>query len=123
MSISRKIIGDLENGPILNSIILITKKVIYDSFKKDKIPSIFQIKSEVKNHYYLEKFTHRNNGKIQLFEKKGTFWHKHMRMLEFIFIYIPKAYLNNIYYNILYICCTIKVLLTQLLQKLHMYNC
>ena len=82
MSISRKIIGDLENGPILNSIILITKKVIYDSFKKDKIPSIFQIKSEVKNHYgltevlgrhyYLEKYTHRNNGKIQLFEKK---WH------------------------------------------------
>ena len=72
LSIYKKIIGDLENGPILNSIILITKKVIYDSFKKDKIPSIFQIKSEVKNHYYLEKYTYRNNGKIQLFEKK---WH------------------------------------------------
>ena len=32
---SRIIIGDLENGPILNSIILLTKKVIYDSFKKE----------------------------------------------------------------------------------------
>ena len=70
LSISRIIIGDLENGPILSSIILITKKVIYDSFKKEKIPSIFQIKSEVKNHYYLEKYKDRNNGKIQLFEKK-----------------------------------------------------
>ena len=50
LSISRKIIGDLENGPILSSIILIAKKVIYDSSKKGKIPSIFQIKSEVKNH-------------------------------------------------------------------------
>ena len=70
LSVSRKIIGDLENGPILSSIILITKKVIYDSFKKEKIPSIFQIKSEVKN--YLEKYMHRNNGKIQLFEKNGT---------------------------------------------------
>ena len=59
LSVSRKIIGDLENGPILNSIILITKKVIYDSFKKEKIPSIFQIKSEVKNHNYLEKYMHR----------------------------------------------------------------
>ena len=72
LSIFKKIIGDLENGPMLNSIILITKKVIYDSFKKDKIPSIFQIKSEVKNHYYLEKYIYRNNGKIQLFEKN---WH------------------------------------------------
>ena len=42
LSIFKNIIGDLENGPILNSIILITKKVIYDSFKKDRIPSIFK---------------------------------------------------------------------------------
>ena len=72
LSISRKILGDLENGPILSSIIPIAKKVIYDSFRKGKMPSIFQIKSEVKNHYYLEKYMYRNNGKIQIFEKK---WH------------------------------------------------
>ena len=36
LSDSRNVLGDLENGPIVNSIILITKKVIYDSFKKEK---------------------------------------------------------------------------------------
>ena len=73
LSDSRKIVGDLDNGPILNSIILITKKVIYDSFRKERIPSIFQIKSEVKKHYFLEKYMHRSNDKNQLFEKECHF--------------------------------------------------
>ena len=41
---SRKILGDLENGPIINSIILFTKNVIYDSFKKEKKPAFIHIK-------------------------------------------------------------------------------
>ena len=39
LSDSRKILGDLDNGPIVNAIILLTKKVIYDSFKKEKKPA------------------------------------------------------------------------------------
>ena len=45
----RKILGDLENGPIINSIILLREKVIYDSFKKERLPSIAHIKNEVKH--------------------------------------------------------------------------
>ena len=41
LSDSKKILGDLENGPIVNSIILLTKKVIYDSFKKEKNLHLF----------------------------------------------------------------------------------
>ena len=44
---SRKILGDLDSGPIINSIILLSKKVIYE-----KHPSLAHIKNEVKNLYY-----------------------------------------------------------------------
>ena len=72
LSDSRKILGDLENGPIVNSIILLTKKVIYDSFKKEKKPAFIHIKNEVKNHYYLEKYMQYTNRKKYQFDKK---WH------------------------------------------------
>ena len=49
------ILGDLEHGPIITTIILFTKKVVYDSFKKERLPSLAHIQNEVKNYHYLEK--------------------------------------------------------------------
>ena len=54
LSDTRKIVGDLENALTINSIILLTKNVIYKSMKKDKTQC--QVKYEVKNCYYLEKY-------------------------------------------------------------------
>ena len=51
---TKKILGDIDNGNITTTIILLTKKVIYNSFKKDKLPSIHHIKNETKKFYYLE---------------------------------------------------------------------
>ena len=69
---SREILGDLENSPIINSFILLTKKVIYDSLKKGKKPSLVHIKNEVKNPHYLEKYNHYISRRRQLLEKNGT---------------------------------------------------
>ena len=40
---SRIILGDIENGNIPTTIILLTKKVIYNAFKKDRLPAIAHI--------------------------------------------------------------------------------
>ena len=47
---SRKILGDLDSGPIINSSILLSKKVIYDSFRKEKHPSLVHIKMRLKTY-------------------------------------------------------------------------
>ena len=75
------------------------KKVIYDSFKRDKTPSIFQIKSEDKNHYYLEKCMHRKNGKIQLFKKNGISWHYIMKVIKILFL-VLYLHVFNLFLNI-----------------------
>ena len=49
-----------------------SKKVIYDSFKKEKKPVFIHIKNEVKNYYYLEKYIQYTNRKKHQFDKK---WH------------------------------------------------
>ena len=54
LTASRIIIGDLENAIAINSIILHTKKVIYNA--KEKEQSIINVKHEVKNCYYQEKY-------------------------------------------------------------------
>ena len=68
----KKILGDLENGPIQTTILLLTKKVIYDSFKKGVIPSLAHIKNETKNFYYLEKYSFYLMHKSHIFDKR---WH------------------------------------------------
>ena len=60
---SRIISGDLENDPILNAIILLTRKVIYDSFKIEKKTSLVHIQNEMRNFFYLEK----------LYQKEATY--------------------------------------------------
>ena len=67
---TKKILGDIDNGNITTTIILLTKKVIYNSFKKDKLPSIHHIKNETKNFYYLEKYEFYLKHKIHIFNKK-----------------------------------------------------
>ena len=44
----KKILGDIDNGIIITTIILLTKKVIYNCFKKDSIPTIQYIQNETK---------------------------------------------------------------------------
>ena len=70
LSQSRIILGDLENAMSINTIILLTKKVIYNSMKKEQRPHILNIKIEVKKFYYEEKYRCLLRGKGPLFEKQ-----------------------------------------------------
>ena len=70
LTASRMIIGDLENALAINTIILHTKKVIYNAKKKEQIPHIVNVKHEVKNFYYQEKYRQYINGKNKLFDKQ-----------------------------------------------------
>ena len=67
---SRIILGDMENAMSINTIILLTKKVIYNSMKKEQRPHILNIKNEVKKFYYEEKYRCLLRGKGTLFEKQ-----------------------------------------------------
>ena len=64
------ILGDLENATCINTIILLTKKTIYNAMKKEQTPNIFNIKNDVRNFYFLKKYRHYVKGKGKLFEKQ-----------------------------------------------------
>ena len=70
LSDMRIIVGDLENALAINSIILHTKKVIYNAMKKEQTPHIINVKYEVKNFYYQEKYRHYIKGIKLQFEKQ-----------------------------------------------------
>ena len=70
LSDMRKIVGDLKNALAINSIILLTKKVIYNSMKKGKTPHIINVKYEVKNLYFQEKYRYYIKGKKHQFQKQ-----------------------------------------------------
>ena len=67
---SKIILGDLENAVCINSIILLTKKVIYNAMKKEHKPHIAQVKNEVKRLYYEDKYRQYIQGKGRLFDKQ-----------------------------------------------------
>ena len=48
-------------------LILITKKVIYNSMKKEQKPSIQNVKNDLKNLYYQEKYRHYIKGRKRVF--------------------------------------------------------
>ena len=70
MSNTQIITGDLENALAINSIILHTKKVIYNAMKKEQRPRIVNVKYEVKNFYYQEKYRHYIKGKKAQYDKQ-----------------------------------------------------
>ena len=70
LSSDKIILGDLENATCINTIILLTKKTIYNAVKKEQIPNIFSIKNDVKNFYFLEKYRYYVKGKGTFFEKQ-----------------------------------------------------
>ena len=70
LTASRIIIGDLENAIAINSIILHTKKVIYNAKKKEQKPSIINVKHEVKHFYYQEKYRQYIKGRRVQFDKQ-----------------------------------------------------
>ena len=51
LSDMRKIVGDLEIALAIKCIILLTKKVIYNSMKKERSPHFINVKYEVKNFF------------------------------------------------------------------------
>ena len=66
----RIILGDLENALSINTIILMSKKVIYNSMKKEQIPHLANVKNEIKKFYFEEKYRCYIKGKGTLFEKQ-----------------------------------------------------
>ena len=70
LSNNRIIEGDLENTIAVNSIILLTKKVIYNAMKKERKPHILNVKHEVKSFYYQEKYKQYIKGHRIRFEKQ-----------------------------------------------------
>ena len=73
LSKSKIVLGDLDNATAMNTIILITKKVIYNSMKKEQQPHILDVKNEVKKFYYEKKYRCYLKGKGTLFEKQYIF--------------------------------------------------
>ena len=69
---SKIIIGDTENALCINSIILLTKKVIYGAMKKEQKPHISHVKNEVKKFYYEDKYCHYIQGKGRYFDKQNN---------------------------------------------------
>ena len=70
LSVERIILGNPENATCINTIILLTKKTIYNAMKKEQQPNIFTIKNDVKTFYFLEKYRSYVKGKGRLFEKQ-----------------------------------------------------
>ena len=64
------IVGDLENDLAISSIILHTKKIIYNAKKKEKKTHIINVKYEVKTFYYQEKYRQYIKDKKTQFEKQ-----------------------------------------------------
>ena len=72
LSTTRIIIGDLENALAINSIISLTRKVIYNAKKKEQKPNIINVKHEVKKSYYQERYRHYIKGIKYSSRKKNT---------------------------------------------------
>ena len=70
LSPSKIILGDLENANAIYTIILMTKKVLYNCMKKEQRPHMLNVKNEVKKFYFEEKYRCYLKGKGNLFEKQ-----------------------------------------------------
>ena len=70
LSPDKIILGDLENATSIKTIVLLTKKTIYNAMKKEQKPSIFNVKNDVNFFYFLEKYRHYVKGKGRLFDKQ-----------------------------------------------------
>ena len=70
LSDMRKIVGNLENALSINCIILLTKKVIYNSMKNERSPHFMNVKYEVKNFFYQEKYKQYIKGRKNQFDKQ-----------------------------------------------------
>ena len=70
LSPSKIILGDLENANAINTIILMTKKVLYNCMKKEQKPHLLNVKNEVKKFYFEEKYRCYLKGKGNFFEKQ-----------------------------------------------------
>ena len=67
LSSDKIILGDMENATSINIIILLAKKTIYNSMKKEQKPNTINVKNDVKNFYYQEKYRHYIRGRGKQF--------------------------------------------------------
>ena len=63
-------LGDMENATSINTIVLLTKKTVYNAMKKTQKPSIINVKNDVIIIHFLEKYTHYIKGKGELIDKQ-----------------------------------------------------
>ena len=70
LSDTRIILGDMENAVCINTIILLTKKIIYNAMKKEQKPHIAQVKNDVKKFYFEEKYRYYIKEKCRLVDKQ-----------------------------------------------------
>ena len=68
ISTTRIVLGDLDNAQFVNTIILLTKKVIYNAMKKEQ--HLLNVKNETKKFYFEEKYRLYLKGKGNFFEKQ-----------------------------------------------------
>ena len=66
----KMIIVELEKSVCINTVILLTKKVIYNAMKENKQPHLLVIKNETKNFYFQEKYRLYIKGKRQSFDRR-----------------------------------------------------
>ena len=64
------ILGEFEKSVCINTIILLTKKVIYNAMKENKKPHLLYVKNETKNFYFQEKYRLYIKEKRLFFERK-----------------------------------------------------
>ena len=68
LSNGKIVLGDLENALATNIIILLTKKTIYNTMKKEQRPNLLTIKNDTKNFYI--KYRHYIRSKGKIFDKQ-----------------------------------------------------
>ena len=69
LSNGRIIVGNSENALAINSIILKTKKVIYNAMTKEQEPNILPL-NDIQNLYFQEKYRHHIKMRGKQIEKQ-----------------------------------------------------
>ena len=93
-------IGDLENAIAISSSILLTKKIIDNSMKKEQQPHILSVKNDVKDFYFQEKYRYYIRSRKRFL----------IRHISLSLVCMTKSDNTTYWYHILCIYCTITLL-------------
>ena len=73
LSESKIILGDIENGNIPFTILLLSKKVIYDAFKRNRLPALAHIQNETKKYFTWRNIVSTSNTNHTSLGKDGIY--------------------------------------------------